>query len=60
VPPVLFRCPSTALLVQAWVDENSRLTDHYETISCAACNGFHLFNHQTGSVVGDDPAPDQD
>jgi hypothetical protein len=54
MPTVLFRCPATALHVQAWIDEDSEISGDYRAVQCIACNRVHVFNFKTGRVVGDD------
>ena len=54
----LFRCPNTGLLVQGRSEsENTKIDTAFETITCAACQGVHLVNPKTGSVVGNDDEP---
>jgi hypothetical protein len=53
MPALLFRCPTTTMLVQHWTDEEKDSEDDYEGVTCPACAGTHFVNGQ-GKVLGSD------
>ena len=57
MPPVLYRCPSTGLNVQAWVADDPADVgdgDSYQPVTCLACTRLHLVNPTSGKVLGGD------
>jgi len=52
---VLFRCPTTGLKVQHWVDDNVSPSEAktYETVNCPACAKLHFVNKVTGRTLGE-------
>jgi hypothetical protein len=47
-----FRCPFAAVHVHAWTEAENFESNHYETVTCAACQRVHLVNPKTGHVIG--------
>jgi hypothetical protein len=52
--PLIFRCPTTGLNVQAWFADDSSTTEGeiYEPVRCLACKQMHLINRSTGKTLG--------
>ena len=51
MPALLFRCPTTKMLVQHWTQDEKDSEDDYEGVTCPACTGTHFVNSQ-GKVLG--------
>ena len=54
--PFVFRCPTTGLNVQGYLEEREPQPGprpRYEPMSCLACGLFHLVNSQTGQLLSD-------
>jgi hypothetical protein len=51
--PILFRCPSTGLQVQAWLadDPSGNGGETFEAVTCLACSQVHLINPKTGRIL---------
>jgi hypothetical protein len=52
--PIIFSCPSTGDRVQGLLpgDSSGLESDDLHPLPCAACDGIHLVNLRTGSVIG--------
>jgi hypothetical protein len=52
--PILYRCPTTGLQVQAWFagDPTENGGEVFETVTCIACRQVHLINLKTGRALG--------
>jgi len=51
----IFTCPTTAMKVQHWLDEDEdddKSEGRYEGIICAACTRLHFLNRKTGKLLG--------
>lgn len=55
MPTFLYRCPTTAQLVQGWTADDPTKdrddADAYETVECLACGGVHLVKPATGQAL---------
>jgi hypothetical protein len=53
----IYRCPTTGLKVQGWLEDES-LSENgsasYEAVICTACTRVHFVNRKTGRSIGDD------
>ncbi|MGY3530008.1 hypothetical protein ACVILK_006134 [Bradyrhizobium embrapense] len=51
--PIIFSCPNTGDRVQGLLPAvaSELPADELHSISCAACDGVHFINLQTGAVV---------
>lgn len=55
--PFLFRCPTTAMLVQDHSGPDEQGEDGrkvYRAINCLACGGLHLVNPLTGKLMSEE------
>jgi hypothetical protein len=53
---LVYRCPNTGKLVQAWTAEDPYESDDaYESVRCVACRRVHMVNPNTGKVFGETP-----
>ena len=51
----IFRCPTTDINVQHWLDEEQDISENeYEGIICLACTGLHFLNRKNGKLLGQD------
>ena len=51
----IFRCPTTDINVQHWLDEDQDISENeYEGIICPACTRLHLINRKTGKLLGEE------
>ena len=53
MPALLFKCPTTKMLVQHWADDDEDSEEHYEGVTCPACTGTPFVNRK-GKVLGSD------
>ena len=54
MPPFIFKCPSTGLNVQEWVDDEDGLSDNeFQGLICPACTRLHFLNRKTGKLLGE-------
>ena len=54
--PYLFRCPTTGLNVQGYLEDREPPPSphpRYEPVPCLACGLFHLVNPQNGQLLTD-------
>ncbi len=49
-----FLCPYAGVHVHVWTEGDDAEANHYETMTCAACQRVHLVNPKSGRVVGQD------
>ena len=56
MPAILFRCPTTKMLVQHWADDEEDFEHNYEGVTCSGCAGLHFVNRE-GRVLGSDEEP---
>ena len=55
MPHVIYKCPRTAMKVQAWVAEEITppAATTFELIRCQACTQVHFVNRVDGKLLGD-------
>lgn len=55
MPHVMYKCPRTAMKVQAWVAEEVTppTATTFELIRCPACTQVHFVNRADGKLLGD-------
>jgi hypothetical protein len=54
MPPFIFKCPSTGLNVQEWVDDEDGVSDNeFQGLICPACTRLHFLNRKTGRLLGE-------
>ena len=54
MPPFIFKCPSTGLNVQEWVDDEDGPADNeFQGVICPACTRLHFLNRKTGKLLGE-------
>ncbi len=56
MPPFLYRCPTTGLLVQGLTpndEESEGADDAFEGVKCLACGAVHFVNPKTGKLAGE-------
>jgi hypothetical protein len=54
MPHFIFRCPTTGLNVQEWIDDEDGASDHeFLGLICAACTRLHFVNRKTGKLLGE-------
>ena len=53
MPAFMYRCPSTAMNVQAWIADDPSRRDDCEAVTCLACRRIHIVRPRTGTVVGE-------
>jgi hypothetical protein len=51
---VIYKCPRTAMKVQAWVveDVTPPAASTFELVRCPACTQVHFVNRSDGSLLG--------
>lgn len=49
--PIIFSCPATGDRVQGLLPSERSDSDGPHPMTCTACEGIHLVNPQTGSVI---------
>ena len=53
---VLFTCPTTKMMVQYWLDDDSDVPEsEFRGHVCPACTRLHLINPKTGKLRGEKP-----
>jgi len=53
---VLFTCPTTKMMVQYWLDDDSDVPEsEFRGLVCPACTRLHLINPKTGKLLGEKP-----
>lgn len=51
---VIYKCPRTAMKVQAWVaEEHPQAASTFELVRCPACTQVHFVNRADGKLLGD-------
>ena len=50
---ILFRCPTTNMLVQHWAADDEDAEQEYEGVTCLSCAGVHFVDRR-GKVLGHD------
>jgi hypothetical protein len=50
---LVFTCPTTAINVQHWLNDDDVQENEYEGIPCSACAKMHLVNRKTGKLLGE-------
>jgi hypothetical protein len=54
MPHFIFKCPSTGLNVQEWIDdEDGPSENEFEGVTCPACTRLHFLNRKTGKLLGE-------
>ena len=54
MPHFIFKCPSTGLNVQTWMDdEDGPAETEFEGMTCPACTRLHFINRKTGKLLNE-------
>jgi hypothetical protein len=54
MPHFIFKCPSTGLNVQEWIDDDDGASDNeFQGLTCPACARLHFLNRKTGKLLGE-------
>lgn len=53
--PVIFKCPTTNLNVQHWLQDDVEEAPQveFQSFTCPACTRLHFIHWKTGKLLGD-------
>ncbi len=53
---LVFKCPTTSLHTQHWLDDedDDSANEAYESITCPACAKLHFVNRKSRKLLGQD------